>query len=329
MALKKAAAGLALAGILSASAPAKADMFDTIPDYSYVNNTAYVEAHRQETPAEAFERVLEPAENTGILEAPFMPRVDLFPSQDITIPAREITVEDYLDENNIDYTSQFTTNWWEYPINIAGSYVLTVAWHELGHYTLANLLGANDVEMHMFDGECSGGSVACVRYRRESCEDRFCRNIVRDVGQLQETIIAAAGMGFTTMGNVALTSLLKNDALPDWSRSFAATTSLMMMADRHKYIWSSAIQHWARMDMGGSDIEHIMRINFSSSEAKDAAYGVLVAASAIELALRWEEIWYLMNTIARRQVEVPEGLGIMPGLYNYGSTLMLGASGEF
>jgi hypothetical protein len=254
--------------------------------------------------------------------------VDLFPEQDIIIPAREITVEDYLDENNIDYTSQFTTNWWEYPINLAGSYLLTVAWHEFGHYAMAGIFGADNLEMHIFDGECSG-SIACVRFKESTCRDRLCRSIDYDLGQLQRTLISAAGTGFTTMGNLALTSLLKNDVLPDWMRSFAATTSLMMMADRHAYIWSSAIKQWANIDMGNSDFGYILETNHLSEREKDAAYGVLVAASAIELALRWEEIWYLANTIIGRQVEVPEGLGIMPGLYPYGSTLMLGASGEF
>lgn len=325
---KKTAAGLALASILSA-APAKADMFDTIPDYSYINNTAYIETHQQESPAEAFERVLEPSEDTGILEAPFVPQVDLFPAEDLRIPAREITVEDYLNENNIDFNSEYTTNWWEYPINVAGSYMLTLVWHEFGHYTMANIFGAENVQMHIFDGEC-GGSLACVKYKAGTCRDRLCRSgIDYEVGSLQRTLISAAGTGFTTMGNIGLTALLKNDILPDWARSFAATTSLMMMADRHIYIWSSAIQHWAGMKNVGSDFENIINANFSSPEAKDAAYGVLVAASAIELALRWEEVWYLMNTIAGRQVEVPEGLGVMPGLYPYGSTLMLGASGEF
>ncbi|MFH1066202.1 MAG: hypothetical protein V1734_06860 [Nanoarchaeota archaeon] len=320
----KTAAGLALASILSA-ASAKADMFGTVPDYSYINNTAYVETHRQESPSEAYERVLEPTEST---EAAFVPRVDLFPEQDIRIPAREITVEDYLTENNIEYSSQFTTKWWEYPINLAGSYVLTVAWHEFGHYAMANILGAKNVEMHFFDGDCNG-SIACVTHRVGTCRDRLCRGIDYDLGQLQRTLISAAGTGFTTIGNVSLTSLLKNDVLPDWMRSFTATTSLMMMMDRHRYIWSSAIQHWAGMGSGFNDFENIMDANFSSSEAKNAAYGVLFTASAIELALRWEEIWYLMNTIVGREVEVPEGPGILPGLYPYGSTLLLGASGEF
>lgn len=322
---KKAAAGLALASILS-TAPANADMFDTVPDYSYVNNSSYVETHQQESPSQAFERVLEPTEN--IQEAPFTPMFDLFPADDITIPAREITVEDYLNENNIEYSSQYTTSWWEYPINLAGAYALTLVWHEFGHYTMANIFGAEDVEMHLFDGEC-GSSAACVKYTAGICRDRLCRSMDWKVGQLQRTLILAAGVGFTTMGNAALTSLLKNDALPDWARSFVATASLGMMLDRHTYIWNSAIQHWAGMENRGSDFEQIMNTNFSSSEGKDAAYGVLIAASAIELALRWEEVWYLVNTIIGKETEVPEGLGILPGLYPYGSVLMLGASGEF
>ncbi|MDI6737311.1 MAG: hypothetical protein QME12_02225 [Nanoarchaeota archaeon] len=313
--LKTAIAGLALASILSASAPAKADMFDNVPDYSYVNNSSYVEAHRQESPSEAYARVLENNESTGILKAPFVPQVDLFPTEDLRMPARHITVEDYLEQNNIDYNSQFTTSWWEYPINLAGSYVLTVAWHEFGHYAMANLFGMNNVQMHGPDFET--GLVASVSWEG-------------NLGQFQRTIMSAAGMGFTTIGNVSLTSLLQNDVLPDWSRSFAATTSLMMMLDRHRYIWFTGVKHFAGIENNSAnDVANIVENNFSSSEGRDAAFGVLMAASAVELALRWEEIWYLMNTIVGRQVEVPEGLGILPGLYPYGSNLMIGASGEF
>ncbi|MEK6864540.1 MAG: hypothetical protein AABX27_04555, partial [Nanoarchaeota archaeon] len=241
---------------------------------------------------------------------------------------REITVEDYLNENNIDFNSQFTTSWWEYPINLAGSYALNLVWHEFGHYLVANMLGAEDVEMHFFDERC-GRSLGCVSYLALVCKDRLCRDVEWKVSPLQRTAIASAGVGFTTMGNVALTSLLKNDVLPDWMRSFTATTSLMMMADRHAYLWISAIKHWAGIDNPGSDFENIINTNFSSPAARDAAYGVLAVASAVELALRWEEVWYLVNTIIGKETEVPEGLGIMPGLYPYGSTLMLGASGEF
>jgi len=324
--LKTAIAALGLASLVSASA--KADMFDTIPDYSYINNAAYIETHQQESPSEAYARVLElSAEETQ--ESPFTPAVDLFQMPDLQInDDLRMTVDDYLEANNIEPSYQYTTSWWEYPINAAGGYMLTLVWHEFGHYTMASIFGAENVQMHIFDGECKG-SLACVRYKAGTCRDRLCRNMEWEVGPLQRTLISAAGTGFTTMGNLGLTALLKNDILPDWSRSFAATTSLMMMADRHIYIWSSAIKHWAGMDMGGSDFEHIINANFSSPEAKNAAYGVLFAASAIELALRWEEVWYLVNTIIGKETEVPEGLGIMPGLYPYGSTLMLGASGEF
>ncbi|MFA5888243.1 MAG: hypothetical protein WC852_06045, partial [Candidatus Nanoarchaeia archaeon] len=99
--LKKAAAGLALASILSA-APAKADMFDTTPDYSYVNNSAYVESHREESPSEAYARVLEPsAEETQ--ESPFTQAVDLFQMPDLQInDDLRMTVDDYLEANNIE-----------------------------------------------------------------------------------------------------------------------------------------------------------------------------------------------------------------------------------
>lgn len=320
----KAAAGLTLASLVSA-APAKADLFNTTPDYSYINNSSYVETHQEETPSQAFEHVLETPE---ILEAPFVPQPNLFPADEIRISARHITVEDYLEQNNIDFNSQFTTSWWEYPLNIGGGYIASLVLHEFGHYTLAQMFGAQDVEMHILDGQC-GSAPGCVKFRMQTCRDRLCRDVDRYVGQLQETLIYAGGVLFTTGGNIAITSLLEEDLVPDWSRSFVATTSLFMMADRHAYIWNNAIKHWMGKESPGNDISNIVNSNFSSPEARDAAFGVLVAASAVELALRWEEIWYLVNTAIGRQVEVPKGLGILPGLYPYGSVLMLGASGEF
>jgi len=319
--IKTAIAAIGLASLVSASA--KADMFSNVPDYS-ANNTAYAE---QETPIQESASLYGTAAEAPSLEAVSSSH-DLFGAENLQIPAREITVEDYLSQNNIDFNSEYTTSWWEYPINIAGGFMLTLVWHEFGHYAMANIFGAEDVQMHIFDGECNG-DIACVTRRAGVCRDMLCRSIDYDLGQLQETLVSAAGMGFTTIGNVSLTSLLENDLLPDWARSFTATTSLMMMIDRHRYIWGSAIKKWAGIGSETDDIAHIINRNFSSSEAREAAYGVLVAASAIEIALRWEEVWYLMNTIAGRQVEVPEGLGVMPGLYPYGSNIMLGASGEF
>ncbi len=318
--LKPALPALGLALLVSASA--KADVFDTIPDYSLTaDNTAYAEQEtpRNESNASLYETASEaPSLGDNLFQ---MPELQLNNDS-------RIAVENYLEQNNIDYNSQYTTSWWEYPLNIAGSYILTLALHEFGHYTMANIFGAENVEIHFFDREC-GNRPACVSYEKIVCNDRLCRSMEWRVGQLQRTLISAAGTGFTSMGNIALTALLKNDVVPDWMRSFTATASLGMMLDRHTYIWASAIKHWAGIDDTGGDFDNIMDTNFSSQEAKDAAYGVLFAASAIELALRWEEVWYLVNTAIGRQVEVPEGLGILPGMYPYGSTLMLGASGEF
>ena len=315
--LTKAAAGLALASILSA-APAKADMFGIVPDYS-ADSTHY--ARQSAGPALVYEDST--AEDILPLER------DMLQMPDFEISPREATIEDYLESKGIEPEYEYTTEWWEYPINVAGGLGLNLIWHEFGHYLVANIVGAEDVEMHFFGGGVCGDSIACVTHTLGRCRDRLCRNIDLDRGQLQETLISAAGVGFTTGANLGLTALLKNGMVPDWMRSFTATTSLIMMLDRHQYIWSSAIQHWAGIDNTGSDIENIITGNFASPKARDAAYGVLFAASAIELAFRWEEIWYLMNTAIGKQVEVPEGLGIMPGLYPYGTTLMMGASGTF
>ena len=288
--LKSALAGLRIAVTLAGASAVKADEYGA--DLSNTDNIANTE---NIAPYEAHDTF------------------DAVPELQLAQPS--LTVEDYLESKGIEPEYEYTTPWWEYFIDIPAAFVLTVVWHETGHYIVANMFGYENVQMHGPD--FGRGLMASVSWENAN------------PSQLQRTLVSAAGVGFTTGANLGLTALLKNDIVPDWMRPITATTSLMMMADRHRYIWSAAIKHWAGMSMDANDIESIVTTNFHSIEGQDAAYGVLVAASAIELALRWEEISYLVRTAIGQEVKVPEGLDIMPGLYPYGSTLMLGASGEF
>src|SRR3989344_7991713 len=42
----------------------------------------------------------------------------------------KISIEDYLEKNGIEPEYEYTTKWWEYPLNITGGFVLNVGLHE-------------------------------------------------------------------------------------------------------------------------------------------------------------------------------------------------------
>ena len=118
--------------------------------------------------------------------------------------------------------------------------------------------------------------------------------------------------------------------MPDFMRSFTATTSLMMMLDRNRYIWTAAIQNYAHLDISTSnDLHNIMKLNFDNKTEIDTAYGIVLTASAFELFLRREELGYLIFTALGKKVKVPEGIeGIKPGLYPVDKGFMIGIVGD-
>lgn len=228
---------------------------------------------------------------------------------------KKISIEDILEDNGVEPEYEYTTRWWEYPINITGAFVLDVVWHELGHYTSANLMQCEEVSFHGPNPEKM--TVASVSWDCSS-------------NDFKRTIAYSSGALFTTAGNLALTGLLKDDDIPDFLRSFTATTSLMMLLDRHRYIWISAIQNYARAEISTSnDVHKIMKINFADQSEIDTAYGVALTASAFELFLRREELGYLIFTAVGKKVRVPEGVeGIKPGLYPVDKGFMIGIAGD-
>ncbi|MEK6905081.1 MAG: hypothetical protein AABX24_01645 [Nanoarchaeota archaeon] len=235
-------------------------------------------------------------------------------SKEKELEKKKISIEEILNENGIEPEYEYTTRWWEYPINITGAFVLDVVWHEFGHYTVANLISCENVEFHGPDPNKK--TISSVSH---NCS-----------GDFRETIVHSSGAVFTTAGNLALTGLLKNDDMPDFMRSFTATTSLMMMLDRHRYIWTAAIQNYAHLDISTSnDLHNIMKLNFDNQTEIDTAYGIVLTASAFELFLRREELGYLIFTALGKKVKVPEGIeGIKPGLYPVDKGFMIGIVGD-
>ncbi|MDP3698563.1 MAG: hypothetical protein Q8R47_03170 [Nanoarchaeota archaeon] len=142
-------------------------------------------------------------------------------------------------------------------------------------------------------------------------------------------MVTYAGVGFTTLGNATLTSMLKYELVPEAIRPFTAATSLMMMVDRHYYLWSTGIKNFARIDIKSfNDIHKIMRFHFNEKNL-DLAYGIAMSVSALELFLRREELGYLINTALGKPAEIPRGIeDLNPFFYMSDKALIVGLQGE-
>lgn len=212
----------------------------------------------------------------------------------------------------------------ECALNLAGSYALTVGWHELGHYTMAKSLGFEDIELH--GPSLDKGAVARVSY-----DQTYPRQPDWRVG-----LARGGGFIFTTTGSVLLTQLLKNNLLPASARSFTATTSLLMLAERHVALWSSAMKNYLRTEKAPSDdVDHLLKLSFDQQSTIDIAYGLALGASILELSLRDKELGYLICTAFGLREGIPEcrkeyssGSSWQPVVYPIGEGVMMGVSGK-
>ncbi|MEA3378061.1 MAG: hypothetical protein U9Q69_00320 [Nanoarchaeota archaeon] len=191
----------------------------------------------------------------------------------------------------------YSTKWWEYGLYIPLAYVATIGLHESGHFTLAHLFGFKDIKMH--GPNLKEKLVSSVSYM----PNEQYRN-----SKLEQDLLSGAGVAFTTIGNLTLTSLLRYDSIPDKLRPFIATTSLMMMTDRWRYIFSGAIQHAFKIKMADShDINSMVTNHVKSRKWQNVTYAALALGTALEAYLRKNEIQYLFNVIAGKKVKVEKG----------------------
>jgi hypothetical protein len=150
-----------------------------------------------------------------------------------------------------DYNKKpFDFNKWflKLPAYSLAGFVGTVFWHELGHARKALYFGAEDIKIH--GPELSKERVGSTSYSFPSH---------RNITPHEKNIIYAAGVEATSVMSNYLYQSLKTGKISENIEPFAATTALIMMADRHKYLWSTAIKNYLRTDIPrGNDFHDIM-----------------------------------------------------------------------
>ncbi len=137
------------------------------------------------------------------------------------------------------------------PFNAATGFVTTVLSHELGHAFVAKLMGCRDIKMHGPD--IKAGNVASVSYLYPE----------EGLDNYSENLILTHGTGTTSFLSDVLYQGLKKDQVPDALKQFTATTSLIMLLDRPRYILSTAIKHFSGTEITPSnDFHQIMTNSF-------------------------------------------------------------------
>jgi len=180
------------------------------------------------------------------LEQKFLPELSQIPAYEVD--KEESQKEEMEVDKPIDWTNYFV----KIPFNAGLSFIATVFAHEIGHATTAKLLGAKDVKIH--GPNFSKGLMGSSSYTPPD-----------NLTDFQENLISSYGTGTTSFLSDIFYQALKEDQIPDALKQLTATTSLMMLADRHRYIWSSAIKNYLRMDICPfDDFNQIMQRSFDS-----------------------------------------------------------------
>lgn len=213
----------------------------------------------------------------------------------------------------------YNTEWWELLIYIPVAYLSTVLVHETGHIVTTKSMSYRDVKLH----GPSRDTVMAVSYKYPYPGYK--------PSKIEQNVIDVAGVAFTTMGNVTLTSLLRNQMIPKKIQPLIATTSLMMMADRWRYIFSTALKFGFRQNISESDdIHNIVKSRFKSRRNQAIAYGVLTGITALEIGLRHSEIRYLFNTMFGKETNyVENNIYLMATPSEIGSGGLISLKGTF
>ncbi|MBR9683919.1 hypothetical protein GOV03_05270 [Candidatus Woesearchaeota archaeon] len=280
------------------------------------------------------------------------------------IPQQDTELIEFIDveENNFDWKNYFI----EVPLNSLSAFVTTVLWHELvGHALTAKYMGCKHIEINGPDiNKQSFASVTVTN----SGFTKYERNLFH-----------SAGVEATSALSHLLYQGLKKDQFPEDMKQVIATTSLFMIIDRHRYIWSTAIKNYSGSEIDRSnDFKNVMttagtpellpgmlmerdhpvngiilkkgniyyfknndrskpyhfrpfvdkkgdfrkflnpefyfnrqRSNKTLQRNIDLAYGVALTMSAVELGLRWKEIFYLTETALGGNPKAPEGYDVL------------------
>lgn len=231
-------------------------------------------------------------------------------------PAKPLPLEkiDLPEEKKV----QYTTKWWEYMLYIPLAYMVTLTSHEAGHAIAAKAYGYKDIKMKFFTFKEGNVAYSQMKYPYLNYKP----------SRLEEIIISGAGIGTTSLVNVGLTTMLRNNAVPERMRPFVATLSLMMMFDRYYYVASSTAKYAFGKSSNSNDIHSIITTLNGSKRGIATGYAVWFGLTALEIGLRYPEIKYLVHTAIGRK-ETLEKRYIQVHAYPIQSGGMFGVSGEF
>lgn len=179
------------------------------------------------------------------LEQKFLPKFN--PIYEVDNPEVTITKQAKIENDDIDWVNYFV----EVPLNLGLSYVTTVLAHEFGHATTAKILGLDGVKIH--GPELSKGLIASYSY---------IEHFDKPTSKFNSNLIAINGTGTTSMLSELFYQALKEDQIPGKLKQLTATSSLIMLADRHRYLWSAAIKNFLRMaPLENGDMDAMMKVS--------------------------------------------------------------------
>jgi hypothetical protein len=216
---------------------------------------------------------------------------------------------------------EYTVPWWQHLIQIPLAYGFTVLWHETGHIVMYKAYGYRHIKL--LPPNFKEGYVLAV-------ESKY-PYLGYKPGIFEHDLTSFGGMMFTSMMSISLTSMLRVNKVPKKLRSFIATTSLIMMFDRFRYVFTSALKYAFKKKMSPSDdVYSIMSNHFHSKKSLDIAYGVLSSVTVLEIALRWREIRDLIYIALGRKVTYKPNIiyvNATPAILGRGATFSI--SGNF
>ena len=218
------------------------------------------------------------------------------------------------DERKVTYSTKL----WEYMLYIPSAYLLAMTLHESGHAAMFKAYGYKNIKVDLFKLEDGAVSTASAYYPYKGYKPN----------KLEDMVTSAGGIMFTSLANVGLTTMLRNNAVPEKMRPFVATLSLMMMFDRYYYVASSTAKYAFGKSSSTSDVHRIITTLNGSKRGNDIGYAVWFGLTALEIGLRYPEIKYLVHTAIGRK-EILEKRYIQVHAYPIQSGGMLGVSGEF
>ena len=156
----------------------------------------------------------------------------------------------------------------------------TVVWilnHELGHYTIATLGGAENARLGFYrSNPLGGGSLGWMDWDNK-------------IPRFAHAGTMLGGVAFSRGLAEGLDVLARKTTLPRWSQAFVATTFLLGRFDFARYVFFDALHEV--VGRPGSDIDYFVTdIAGQKSGARIATYAVLLGLATVDLICDWDRI---------------------------------------